>query len=551
MKISPSNFTLGLVTAAVATLTACGGGGSSVTGGAANIVTGTAATGLAIANGSVTLRCAVGATNPITTAADGSFSIDVSGLTLPCVARVAYTDTAGLHKLHSLVTVTGNVNITPVTDMLVANLNNGAAADAYDNFDAAKVKGDTKERISTETANVKNQLIRLGVDTTKLSDDLIGSKFVATHGSTKGDDQDAVLDALKVHLESNNKNLQDFENEGSSGQSSRNGFATSTGVKTDSAAGQSLYAASCASCHGPRNPDAMNYQNTLKAITNNKGGMGTLSASIKTAQADDIATYLAYGVGAPTTVLLAQNISFTSPGTQTIGTATPVLTATSDKTLPVTISSSTPTVCTVTNTALTLMSAGTCTLTATQAGNTTVAAATPVSYTFTVAASTVSVPTAQTITLTAPGNQTMGVTPAALVATSTSGLPVTLASTTPSVCSVNGTTLTLLATGSCTVTASQAGSATVAVAATASRTFTVAPAAVLGVAVAGKALYANNSCSNCHGNPPSASKVLNGANAPAVILAAINTIGGMSAFIGKFTTQNLADLAAYLATPTI
>ncbi len=503
MKLSQSNFTLGLMAAAVVSLTACGGGGgggaastggtggtgATVTGGTGATVTGIAATGLAIANGSVTLKCISGTTDAQSTRTDGSYAINISGVTLPCVARVDYIDTTTktANKLHSLVSAAGNVNITPVTDMLVANLTNGSAAAAFDNFDAGKINSYTKERISTETTNVKNTLISMGVDTTKLSDDLIGTKFVATYGSTKGDDQDKVLDAMKVYLDSNKKTLEKVESEGSSGTSSSKGFATSTGLKTNSVAGQSLYAANCASCHGARISDAMNFQNTLKAIAQNKGGMGVLSASIKTAQADDIATYLAYGAVAPiTTVLPAQTISFTSPGNQTLGVATPALVATSNANLAVTMASSTPTVCTVTNTALTLMAAGLCTLTATQAGSASVAAATPVSYTFTVAASP------------------LPVTP----------VPVAVP---PAV--------------------------------------VVVPPAVVGVAAAGKALYASNSvmsCAACHGTPPSSNKVLNGANNPQGILAAItNNTGGMNMFAGKFTTQNLADIAAYLATPNI
>ncbi len=558
MKLRSSYFILGVLTIAVATLTACGGGGGggSDNGGNTNpnpnpsTVTGTAATGLAINGGRVTLKCMAGVTTPpVTTAVDGSFTIDVSKVTTPCVARVDYDETGVAKKPHSLVSSAGNVNITPVTDMLVANLNNGIAADAYDKFDDDTVKGHTEERIRTETAKVKTQLAVLGVDTTKLDDDLIGTKFKAKHGDNEGDDHDAVLDVLKVRLESSNKKLEEFEHEESSGEGNKKGFATSTGAATNSANGKKLYTAQCANCHGPRISDAMNYRSTLKAIERDKGRMGFLSSSIQVAQADDIATYLAYGSSlAPSTVLPAQTITFKEPGNQTMGTTPAVLVATSDSELAVTISSSTGSVCTVTNnTTLTLMSAGTCTLIATQAGSATVAAATPVSYTFTVAASPTPVLTPQTITFKDPGTQTMGSTPAALVAASTSGLPVRLDSTTPSVCSVNGTTLTLLATGACTITASQAGNDSVAAAVTASRTFTVASAA----AAAGKALYVSTNCGSCHGTTPSLLKVLNGANSPAIIDAAITNISGMNSYAGRFTTQNLDDLAAYLATPSI
>lgn len=60
------------------------------------------------------------------------------------------------------------------------------------------------------------------------------------------------------------------------------------------------------------------------------------------------------------------------------------------------------------------------------------------------------------------------------------------------------------------------------------------------------------SCAGCHGTTPSINKVLNGANNPTRILSAISgNTGGMKMYSGKFTTQNLADIAAYLATPSI
>jgi mono/diheme cytochrome c family protein len=148
----------------------------------------------------------------------------------------------------------------------------------------------------------------------------------------------------------------------------------------------------------------------------------------------------------------------------------------------------------------------------------------------------------------------MGIAAPALSATSTSGLAITFASTTPSVCTVNGTVLTLVAAGSCSVTANQAGDASFAPAAEVLRTFTVAaalPPVVVASAAAGKLLYAANSCGSCHGTPPSSLKVLNGANSPITISSAISGVGSMSSYSGKFSAQNLTDMAAYLATPTI
>lgn len=322
MKLSKSNFALGLISAAVVTLTACGGGGGGSAGGTDNgtvsSVTGVAATGLAIVNGSVTLKCVEGTTSSKATGTDGSFNIDVSGVTLPCVARVDYMDstTHTSKKLHSLVSTASNVNITPVTDLLVAKLTNGSAASAFDSFDAGKVKNYTKDQVSTATAAVKTYLKdTLGVDTTHLPDDLIGTKFVAQTSSGSGDDFDKVLDDLKVKLNSKGKDLEEAETEVSDEHHSEHTPVTVTA--------------------GP-----------------------------------------------------AQTITFTSPGTQTIGTATSALVATSTSGLAITFASTTPSVCTVSGTALTLVAAGSCTVTADQAGNSVYSAATTVSYTFSVIAAT-------------------------------------------------------------------------------------------------------------------------------------------------------------------
>jgi mono/diheme cytochrome c family protein len=118
-----------------------------------------------------------------------------------------------------------------------------------------------------------------------------------------------------------------------------------------------------------------------------------------------------------------------------------------------------------------------------------------------------------------------------------------------------GTTLTLVAPGSCTITANQAGNTGYAAAAAISRTFTVAAAPVVTSAANGKVLYTTNgvmSCGGCHGTPPSTNKVLSGASNPSRIANAISSdAGGMGMYAGKFTTQNLNDIAAYLAQPNL
>lgn len=536
-------------------LAACGGGGggSSPLGGSA--LSGVAATGLAIANGQVSLKCAAGDASAARTLADGSFSVDVSKATLPCVARVDFNDaaTGAPQKLHSLAQAAGNVNITPVTDMVVANLSStGVAADAFDKFDANEVKTYSAERVRTAAQTAKTELQSKGIDVTHLPDDPIGTKFAAANGSSKGDDHDGVLDQIQAKLKEQGKTLHDVENEMKSGHETR-GLTTSTGRSGDAAAGKTAYAANCQGCHGTRMPDAVNAANILGAIQKNEGGMGFLAGSINSATADNIATYMANGVGSGTgtgTALIAQTISFASPGNQTLGVATPALSATATSGLAVTITSSTPAVCTVTNNTLTLVAAGTCSLSANQSGDASYNAAPAVVNTLTVASAAGAVLPSQTITFASPGPQTVG-TPVALSASADSGLVVSFASTTPAICTLNGNTLAPVAAGNCTITANQAGNSSFAAAATVTRTFAVTSPAGATSAANGKALYASKNCGACHGAVPANLNVLAGANNPTVIQNAITgNLGGMGQFSG-LSSQDLADIAAYLATPTI
>lgn len=486
MKTFPSQLTLGLIAAAVVTLTACGGGGSGGTAGTAGtnaaLVKGVAATGLAIDGGKVTLSCTSGTTAPVTTAADGSYSVDVSGVSLPCVAKVEYTDATGTHRLHSLVRAASNVNITPVTDLVVAGLSSTGLAS---NVTANEVQGYTDSQISIATRQVEALLQSKGVNTANLPIDVIGTKFEATHGSIKGDSHDDVLDQIKTQLESHKQTLDEVENEFHSSHGSSD-LGTSNGQTGDASAGKASYDAMCSVCHGSTISDARNAAKTLEAVRKNEGGMGNLTVSQQIA--DNIATYLTYGVSAST-------------------------------------------------------------------GSTSTPATTP--------GSTL---TTQTVTFSAPGQQTLGTSPALLQATASSGLPVSFTSSTSLVCTVSATTLTLVAAGNCTVTASQAGNTSYAAAPNQTLSFSVidpaatstpvtppattTPIQLIPVAATGKALYAQ--CAGCHGAAAAGgAKVLNGANSALTILNAITSnLGGMRSLSG-LTNQNLADLAAYLATPTI
>lgn len=153
---------------------------------------------------------------------------------------------------------------------------------------------------------------------------------------------------------------------------------------------------------------------------------------------------------------------------------------------------------------------------------------TAASTTTTAAASTTPATSTTAAASTTPATSTT----AAATSTTPTTSPTTAASTTPA----TSTTTTAASTTPTTTTT----------------TTPTTPTATVTSAVNGKALYAANTCAACHGVPPSSNKVLNGANNPSRILNAINSgTGGMGMYIGKFSTQELTDMAAYLATPRI
>lgn len=82
---------------------------------------GTAAVGAAIVNGTVTAKCAngTGFTQTVTTNAQGSFSGSLPPASFPCALQI--TGGTPAVTLHSYALTSGTVNITPLTDLLIAS----------------------------------------------------------------------------------------------------------------------------------------------------------------------------------------------------------------------------------------------------------------------------------------------------------------------------------------------------------------------------------------------------------------------------------------------
>ena len=195
--------TLTLALTAAALLAACGSGdGSSdpVTPvpvvPAALTLSGTAATGAALANRPVDAKCAAGTAAPVNTGADGKYTVTITGGALPCVLRVTAADGSVLHSLATGSGATAAANITPASELVVAHLVGGPAAGAYGSFDAASI---TDAKVQAALTAVGDMLKAGGVDVTAIGN-LLTAPLVAANGSTAGNDFDKALDALKAKL---------------------------------------------------------------------------------------------------------------------------------------------------------------------------------------------------------------------------------------------------------------------------------------------------------------------------------------------------------------
>lgn len=113
----------------VALLSGCGGGGGSSSAPsstpAASILSGFGAVGTPIVNGTINVICAAGSEFSSITNSTGAWQFTLTGQTLPCAVQLSggtINSVANTATYTSIATVVGTVNVTPLTDLLVANL---------------------------------------------------------------------------------------------------------------------------------------------------------------------------------------------------------------------------------------------------------------------------------------------------------------------------------------------------------------------------------------------------------------------------------------------
>ena len=174
-------------------LAACGGGSSDPTPTPSTTINGVAAAGLPLV-GTVTVKDSLGATRSAAIGSNGSYSIDVNGMTAPFVFRASGSAGGREYEIHSAATaadVGGVINVTPLTDLVLSNVA-GEVAAAYfaRNPDAAL----TATALDAEIAQLRTRLLpvlqAMGVDA---SIDLLRTPFTPLSSAL-----DKAIDILRV-----------------------------------------------------------------------------------------------------------------------------------------------------------------------------------------------------------------------------------------------------------------------------------------------------------------------------------------------------------------
>ncbi|NPC57041.1 hypothetical protein [Caenimonas soli] len=196
-------------------LVGCGGGGGgtaeqpSVPVQAASLqLSGTAATGLALASSTVDVRCASG-TGAATTNEAGAYTVTITDGALPCMIKVTGQVDGVTVTLHSVTetgttsgsTTTAVANVTPLTELIVAQLAAAAPAAYFDSFGAGSTI--TTEQLAAATTTLLSTLkTATGIDLGTI--DPFKSTLVPATATTEGNAYDDALESLKakVSLES-------------------------------------------------------------------------------------------------------------------------------------------------------------------------------------------------------------------------------------------------------------------------------------------------------------------------------------------------------------
>jgi len=193
-----------LLTSLMLSISACGGGGGGGSAALPQTVTGVAAAGSAIV-GTVTLKdSAAAAEKSFPTNTDGSFTLDVTGLTKPFLLRVSGKANGIDQVLYSLATDKGTANINPLSNLVVAVAAAGAdLAQLYATPGASGIQavaGNLGPALLQVQSILKPLLVKYGVAAV---DPISGSFTVGVSAL------DLMLDKVTLKIDSGNLSITD------------------------------------------------------------------------------------------------------------------------------------------------------------------------------------------------------------------------------------------------------------------------------------------------------------------------------------------------------
>jgi hypothetical protein len=197
-----------LITLATCMLVACGGGGSATATLGNFSITGTAATGAAISNGTVEARCKNGL-GTATTNYDGTFTVDINNGSLPCILKAV--DPVSNLQLHSVIEDgASKANISPLTELVSANLLGDSPSNAFANFTSDAQGKISSAGISNSVTKIQAATAAIGSDADMTGIDLMKGTFRAATELAAGDTTDKKIDALMATLAAADKKVSDL-----------------------------------------------------------------------------------------------------------------------------------------------------------------------------------------------------------------------------------------------------------------------------------------------------------------------------------------------------
>ncbi len=180
-------------------LTSCSSGGSSSTL-PTSTLGGVAAVGTPIVGGNISVICTAG--NPLSTTTDtgGTWQVTFSGETFPCAVEVSggtINAVANTTNYNSIAISAGTVNVTPLTDLLVANLVGTTTPSTWFaglSSNPAQLASITQTQVNTALTNLNTTLLS---GLTQLS---ANNPITTTFTPTSGNVNDDMLTALSTAM---------------------------------------------------------------------------------------------------------------------------------------------------------------------------------------------------------------------------------------------------------------------------------------------------------------------------------------------------------------